>query len=219
MIEKHHRRSRIAEDRKESCFHIIANDRTADCSHTFRSAEMSNVLRVFCSQENQSKQHGGHRGGNFAATKFISSFSPKATTTSDSASKRKETSVLDSINIHEETRSIKSLADFFPTIRRSELRILWVHFDRRSQNFGFHMIAGSQTIHVLSSAMIEPCSIFCDHDRKRSQKCVSIWSQTIAELTFCDLRPRSSAIIWKPAFMPPNFLYYSWYDEVSEILK
>ena len=29
---------------------------------------------------NQSKQHGGHRGGNFAASKFISSFSPKATT-------------------------------------------------------------------------------------------------------------------------------------------
>ena len=39
---------------------------------------------------------------NFAASKFISSFSPKATTTS--ASKPKETSVLDSKNIHEETR-------------------------------------------------------------------------------------------------------------------
>ena len=40
-------------------------------------------------------------------------------------------------------------------------------------------------------------------DRRRSQKCVSIWSQTIAELSaICDLRsaPRSSAIIWKPAF-------------------
>ena len=45
---------------------------------------------------------GGHRGGNFAASKFISSLSPKATTTS--ASKPKETSVLDSKNIQEETR-------------------------------------------------------------------------------------------------------------------
>ena len=35
----------IANDRKESCFdHILADDRRADCSHTFRSAEMSNVL-------------------------------------------------------------------------------------------------------------------------------------------------------------------------------
>ena len=37
-----------------------------------------------------------------AASKFISSFSPKATTTS--ASKPKETSVLDAKNIHAETR-------------------------------------------------------------------------------------------------------------------
>ena len=102
MIANDHRRSRIAEDRKESCFHIIANDRRADCSHTFRSAEMSNVLRVLCSRENQSKQHGGHWGGNFAGTKFISSLSSKATTTS--ASKPKETSVLGSKNIHEETK-------------------------------------------------------------------------------------------------------------------
>ena len=57
--------------------------------------------RAFCSRENQSKQHGGHRGGNFAASKFIS-FSPKTTTTL--ALKPKETSVLDSKNIHEETR-------------------------------------------------------------------------------------------------------------------
>ena len=41
-----------------------------------------NVIRTraLCSRENQSKQHGGHRGRNFAASKFISSFSPKATT-------------------------------------------------------------------------------------------------------------------------------------------
>ena len=49
------------------------------------------------SRENQSKQHGGHRGGNFAASKFISSFTPKAT--ASPASKPK-----DSKNIHEETR-------------------------------------------------------------------------------------------------------------------
>ena len=35
-------------------------------------------------RENQSKQHGRHRRGNFAARKFISSFSPKATTLSAS---------------------------------------------------------------------------------------------------------------------------------------
>ena len=37
------RGSQIVDDRKESCFHIIANDRRADWSHTFRSAEMLNV--------------------------------------------------------------------------------------------------------------------------------------------------------------------------------
>ena len=37
----------IADDRKETCFHIIANDLRADCSHTFRSAEMSYVLARF----------------------------------------------------------------------------------------------------------------------------------------------------------------------------
>ena len=49
-----------------------------------------------------------------AASKFISFFSPKATTTS--ASKPKETSVLDSKNIHAETRYMKFLADYFPTV-------------------------------------------------------------------------------------------------------
>jgi len=34
----------IVDDRKEGCFHIIGNNRRVDCSHTFRSAEMSNVL-------------------------------------------------------------------------------------------------------------------------------------------------------------------------------
>ena len=52
---------------------------------------------------NLSKQHGGHRGGNFAASKFTSSFSPEAT--ASSASKAKETSVLSSKNIHEQTKT------------------------------------------------------------------------------------------------------------------
>ena len=84
------------------------------------------------------------------------------------------------------------------------------------------MIAGSQTIaddRRRSQTIAEdrtwfyllPSSaIVCDHDRRiagdrrRSQKCVSIWSQTIAELSaICD--PRSSAIIWKPALRDTNF--------------
>ena len=43
------------------------------------------------------------RGGNFAASKFTSSFSPEAT--ASSASKAKKTSVLSSKNIHEETKT------------------------------------------------------------------------------------------------------------------
>ena len=58
--------------------------------------------RELCSRQNLRKRHGGHRGGNFAASKFTSSFSPEAT--ASSASKAKETSVLSSKNIHEETK-------------------------------------------------------------------------------------------------------------------
>ena len=46
-IANDRRRPRIADDRKESCFHIIADDHKrshSQLSHTFRSAEMSNVL-------------------------------------------------------------------------------------------------------------------------------------------------------------------------------
>ena len=75
-----------------------------------------------------------------------------------------------------------------------------MRFDRGSQNFGFHMIAQSQLIadDRRRSQEIEHGSIFCDRlrsrsqDRRRSQKCVSIWSQTIADLlrsAICD--PRS----------------------------
>ena len=53
---------------------------------------------------------------------------------------------------------------------RSQIAELWFPYDRRIAN-----------------------------DCRRSQKCVSIWSQTIAELSaICDLQ--SSAIIWKPWF-------------------
>ena len=75
-----------------------------------------------------------------------------------------------------------------------------MRFDRGSKNFGFHMIAQSQLIadDRRRSQEIEHGSIFCDRlrsrsqDRRRSQKCVSIWSHTIADLlrsAICD--PRS----------------------------
>ena len=128
---------------------------------------------------------------------------------------------------------------------RSELKILWDTF--RSQNFGFHMIAGSQMIadDRRRSEKIEHGSIFCDRlrsrsqDRRRSQKCVSIWSQTIAELSaICDLRsaiPASNKhggrcqsdqpFIWQSccrqrALSPGTFLYcrvnvLAWYDIIA----
>ena len=76
-----------------------------------------------------------------------------------------------------------------------------IRFDRRSQNFGFHMIARSQLIadDRKRSQKTEHGSNFCDRlrsrsqDRKWSQKRVSIWSQTIAELfAICD--PRSAIV-------------------------
>ena len=79
---------------------------------------------------------------------------------------------------------------------RSELKILWDTFRSQIAELWFpydRRIANDRR----RSQKIEHGSIFCD--RLRSQKCVSIWSQTIAELSaICD--PRSSAIIWKPAF-------------------
>ena len=78
-----------------------------------------------------------------------------------------------------------------------------IRFDPRSQNFGFHMIARSQTI----AEDREHGSIFCD--RLRSSAITIAGSQTIAEVrfhmigddrrTFCNPYPRLSAIIWKPA--------------------
>ena len=62
---------------------------------------------------------------------------------------------------------------------------LWFPYDRRVAN------------DRRWSQKIEHGSIFCDrlrlrsHDRRRSQKCVSIWSQTIAELSAIRDRLRS----------------------------
>ena len=73
------RGSQIADDRKASCFHIIADDRERLQSRLlprFRSAEVSKLQALCAGGKIASKQHGGRRGRNFAASKFISSFSP-----------------------------------------------------------------------------------------------------------------------------------------------
>ena len=79
---------------------MISTDRRADCSHRFRSAEMSNI-HARCARA-KIKANNMADIEEEILLQFISSFSPKATTTS--ASKPKETSVLDSKNIHAETR-------------------------------------------------------------------------------------------------------------------
>ena len=69
----------IADDRKESCFHVIADDRERSQSRllsTFQSAEVSKLQVLCAGGKIASKQRGGRRGGNFAASKFISSFRP-----------------------------------------------------------------------------------------------------------------------------------------------
>ena len=67
------RRSQIANNRRRSqkrLFPYNRNDRRADRSHTFRSAEKVKYTRA-CRLKN--KQHGGRRRGNFAASELISS--------------------------------------------------------------------------------------------------------------------------------------------------
>ena len=69
-----------------------------------------------------------------------------------------------------------------------------IRFDRRSQNFGFHMIAQSQLIANRRSQRSQTIaddrrSVF-PYDRRRSQ---NFLRSAIRD-------PRSSAIIWKPAF-------------------
>ena len=79
---------------------------------------------------------------------------------------------------------------------RSELKILWDTF--RSQIAELWFPSGAYyPVSIWSqdrkrSQKIEHGSIFCDRVRSRSQKCVSIWSQTIAELSAI-WDPRSSA--------------------------
>ena len=63
-----------------------------------------------------------------------------------------------------------------------------IRFDRRSQNFGFHMIARSQLIADDRRSMFP-------YDRRRSQ---NFLRSAIRD-------PRSSAIIWKPALNVTQF--------------
>jgi len=68
------RGSQIADDRKESCFHIIADDGKRSQSpllHAFRTAEVPKLHETVCWRENSSKQNGGRRGINSAASKII----------------------------------------------------------------------------------------------------------------------------------------------------
>ena len=75
-------------------------------------------------------------------------------------------------------------------------------FDRRSQNFGFHMIARSQLIaddrrgsqRIAEDRtwfyLLQSSAIVCDHDRRRSQTIAEVCFHMIADdrRTFCDLR-------------------------------
>ena len=58
----------------------------------------------------------------------------------------------------------------------------WIRFDCRSQNFGFHMIARSQTIAEDRTTH--------DHDRRITEACFRVIANN--RRTFCDLR---SAIV------------------------
>ena len=61
-------------------FHMIADDRRrsqaiAEPTVAYISDSGTvNITRALCWRENRSKQYGGRRGGNFAASKFIPSF-------------------------------------------------------------------------------------------------------------------------------------------------
>ena len=93
---------------------------------------------------------------------------------------------------------------------RSELKILWDTFRRRSHNFGFHMIAGSQTIaddRRRSQAIAEDrtwfyllrsSAIVCDYDRRIAGDRRSVFpydrrrSQNFLRSAICD--PRSAIV-------------------------
>ena len=109
---------------------------------------------------------------------------------------------------------LKILWDTF----RSQIAELWFPYDRRSQNFGFHMIAGSQTI---------------ADDRKRSQMIAG--SQAIAEVcfhmiaddrrTFCDLRSAIRDCLRSYGNQPsmtsrfPPFSFPAFFTKPSRISK
>ena len=97
--------------------------------------------------------------------------------------------------------------------------MLWDTF--RSQNFGFHMITGSQRIagNRRRSQKIEHGSIFCDRlrswsqDRRRSQKILEECFHMIADdrRTFCDLR---SAIVRDHM---ETSLYKAWHQSFWKV--
>ena len=87
----------IADDRKESCFHIIADDRRADCSHKFRSAEMSSVLaRCACGKIEANNMADIEEEIVLQANLFLLFVRKRR--------QRQLQSVLDLKNIHEKTR-------------------------------------------------------------------------------------------------------------------
>ena len=181
--------------------------------------------RVVLAEENQSKQHGGQRGGNFAASKFISSFSPKATIPQLLAFLLLS---LKSLLLRLQTHSYRATSSINSSLvtlpcsipamfktnalcykrtfglcglealnHGSELRILWDTFRSQIAEFWF------------------PYDRRIANDRRRSQTIAEVCFHMIADdrRTFCDLRSaicdlRSSAIIWKPAlrvFFPVRF--------------
>ena len=108
-------------------------------------------------------------------------------------------------------------------------------FDRRSQNFGFHMIARSQLIAVDRRRsqtiaedrtwfyLLRSSTIVCDHDRRIADDRRSVFpydrrrSQNILRSAICD--PRSSAIIWKPALRGRKFRCSYRYSSRIDILR
>ena len=187
-------------------FHIIADDRKRSQSRLQPYISVSRNVkctRALCSRQNLfSKQHSGHRGENFPASKFTSSFSPEET--ASSASKAKETSVLSSKNIHEETKtwgfphtllrelrvSDRTVTNIQALLLRSfesfesELKLLWDTFRSQIAELGFHMIAGSQTIaddRRRSQTIANDRRSGFPYDRRRSQ---NFLRSTIYDLRF-----------------------------------
>ena len=221
------RRSQIADDRKESCFHIIADDRKRSQSRLQPYISVSRNVkctRALCSRQNLSKQHSGHRGGNFAQANLLLLLVLKPRHRQLQKRRKhwfwvrkifvkrqklgafhtllRELRVSDRTvtNINEHSGfvakkrwiiwvRIKIIMGYVSIADRRTLVSIWSQDRKRSQT-----IADDRR----RSQKIEHGSIFCDRLRSRSQdrsrsqtmqKWVSIWSQTIAELSaIYDLR-------------------------------